>query len=125
MAEMEDKFQEILGNEAAMSQIMSIAQSLSSGEKENTTTEWAPASDTGTVEELMGGLDPAMMALGMKLVSAYQRNHRALGLMGALRPFLKEERHDMLDKMSQATKIAQVICSLYETWKEDRGDTIV
>lgn len=134
MAEMEDKFQEILGNPAAMSQIMSIAQSLSAtgdppGEAES---DWEPVeaqilppgakATPDSLEALMGGLDPAMMAMGMRLVSAYQKEGRGAGLMQALRPYMKEERHDMMDKLAQATKIAKVLCCLWEVWGEERGE---
>ncbi len=123
MPEMEDKFQEILGNEAAMSQIMSIAQSLSSpSDSAEGEDGWESVGQSSPVnlEGVLGGLDPAMMALGMKLVAAYQQENRTSGLMEALRPFVKEERHIMMDKMAQATKIAQVLCSLWETWGEEK-----
>lgn len=105
MAEMEDKFQEILGNEAAMSQIMSLAQSIG-GE--------SPREENEGMESMLGSLDPKMMALAMKLMSAYQSGHRTIDLMTALRPFVSEERHALMDRLATATKLARVATSVLD-----------
>lgn len=73
MAEMEEKFQEILGNEDAMSQIMSLAQSLN-----HDTDPSSSENSTMDFGEMMGGLDPKMMAMATKLMGAYQSQHRSL-----------------------------------------------
>lgn len=112
MAEMEDKFQEILGNEAAMSQIMSLAQSFSSGD-EGAVSE--------TDEDFLGSIDPKLLSMGMKLMTAYQSGHRSMELMSALRPFVREERYEMMDRLATATKLAKVVTCVVEMMgkKED------
>lgn len=126
MAEMEDKLNEILGNEQAMSQIMSIAQSITGGNHdENSTSDLGYGMDTGSganlmpLEGLMDGLDPKFLAMGMRLVTAYQSQHRSMELMTALRPFVSDKRHDMMERLSTATKIAKVGSVLVTMWKEE------
>ncbi len=117
MAEMEDKFQEILGNEAAMSQIMSLAQSFGGGEATETVS-------SDSLEGLMGSLDPKMMALAMRLMSAYQSGHRTIELMTALRPFVSEERHALMDRLATATKLARVATSVLDMMGEKEVDHV-
>lgn len=121
MAELEDKFQEILGNPSAMNQIMALAQSISSSEKQE--PEWSPVEQPSTpdlgLEGMLNGLDPAMLSAGMKLLNAYQsHDNRTAGLMLALRPFVNDSRHKTLDRLSQATKIAKVLSGLLEIMGE-------
>lgn len=116
MAEMEDKLQEILGNEDAMSQIMSLAQSFSNPE-----SPLASPRSTGGIGEMLGEIDPRMISMGMRMVSAYQDSHRTVDLMQALRPFVGEERHQMMDRIATATKLAKVVTCVLAMIGE-RGD---
>ncbi len=118
MAEMEDKFQEILGNEEAMSQIMSLAQSFSSP-SEVSSSEAPPLG-----EDFLGSLDPKVVSLGMKLMSAYQSSHRSIQLMTALRPFVKEERQQMMSRLTTASKIAQVVSCVFDMMGEKEDDHV-
>lgn len=106
MAEMEDKFNEILGNEEAMSQIMSLAQSFSSPTEQN------------SGGESVGGMDPKMLALGQKLLAAYQSQHRSIVFLKALRPLVKEERGEMIDRLATASQLAKVATTLLDLWGE-------
>lgn len=126
MADMDDKFQEILGNEEAMSQIMSIAQSFSSGSSgvETTTAGENSGDNVGNIGSLLAGLDPSTLAIGMRLFSAYQKEHRSVELMTALRPFVSEERQDMIDRITKASKYAKVASSLLVLWKEREGGDV-
>lgn len=123
MAEMEDKFKEILENEQAMGQIMSIAQSItgnaSSQPSSNTIGGESLPQFAGGFEDLLGGMDPKYLAMGMRLMTAYQSQHRSMELMTALRPFVGEKRHDMMDRLSTATKLAKVGSLLVAIWKEE------
>lgn len=112
MAEMEDKFQEILGNEDAMSQIMSLAQSFSS----------PSGAEEGNSKPSLGAMDPQMLALGQKLLAAYQSQHRSVVLMNALRPLVSEERHEMMDRLATASRLSKVVSCLLELWGEKLGN---
>lgn len=117
VAEMEDKFQEILGNEEAMGQIMSLAQSFGGGGGE------LVSEDRG-LEGLMNGLDPKMMSWVMGLVSAYQSGHRSIELMTALRPFVSEERYPWMDRLATATKLARVAATVLDMMGEKGVDHV-
>lgn len=112
MAEMEDKFQEILGNEQAMSQIMSLAQSFSSGDTASDSQE--TSQEPGDMTQAFSQLDPKMMGFASKILSAYQSQHRSMGLMTALRPFVSQERHEMIERLATATRLAKVVTCVLE-----------
>ena len=114
MADFEDKLASILGNQAAMDQIMALARSLSAESTEQAAqpapqaegppeTEGAEEPD---LSQLLGGLDPGMLQTGMRLVQEYQSgDDRRAALLQALRPFLREQRRARLD---QAVRIARM-----------------
>ena len=125
MAEFEDKLHAILGNQEAMSQIMSLAQSLSgSGGPLQSGGEREPSAGpdrTGEEREdnappqpdlsaLLGQLDPGMLQMGMRLVREYQGNDdRNAALLAALRPFLKEDRRAKLDRALEIARVTRLI----------------
>jgi len=129
MSDFEDKLQSILGNQDAMSQIMSIAKALGSSDgdsgrqsaqtppppppKQEQPEPAASASPFGGESpfSLLGDLDPKMLQLGMKLFSEYTDGgeDKRLGLLNALRPFVKAERYDTIDRAMQIAKLSRVI----------------
>lgn len=130
MAEFEEKLGAILNDPQAMGQIMALAQALN---KNSTPSEGpsAPppppqAEPTEAVFEPVtfdepeaeaetsppGGLniDPRLLQLGMRALSAYQDpNDEKAALLQALRPFIKEERYSKVDKAVQISKISKAI----------------
>lgn len=116
MGELEEKLNAILGDSQAMSQIMALAQSLGkSDQREEKEPSPAPPSDPPPDpeeepgEDLLGGLDPQMLDLGMRLLGEYQRqDEKGAALIQALRPFLREERQAKLDKAVRIAKLSRV-----------------
>lgn len=122
MAEFEDKLGAILNDPQAMQQIMSLARSLgggASGKNEAAetpsslppeTAAFQPVSDGGDAPLSGLNLDPRLLEVGMKAISAYQdpSNEKA-ALLLALRPFVKEERYKKVDKAVQIAKISKAI----------------
>ena len=123
---LEDKLNAILGNREAMGQIMAIAHSL--GEQE----EVPPAAQEGEdyvfvegqeetpdLSSLLGGIDPKMMQMGMRLLREYNRgDDRNVALLAALRPFVKEERFAKMDRAIQIARLSRVIRVLFDAVKE-------
>lgn len=135
MADMEDKFQEILGNEQAMSQIMSIAQSLGGGDDSESGSdtfdlmESLPApmpnlGGMGDLAQMLGGLDPKYLAMGMRVVGAYKSQHRSIEFVRAVEPFLKNDRSEMVNRLSKATRWARVATSIVEIVQETRAERV-
>ena len=131
MAEFEDKLSSILGNEAAMGQIMALAQSLSGGDESNQPTEVNEAtttSDTGTgfpnfdILSMLGDIDPRMIQMGMRLFQEYQGGtSQSTALLTALRPFIRAERQEKLDKAIRWARLSQVARIVLESMKEGEG----
>lgn len=121
MAEFEEKLNAILNNQDAMSQIMSLARSLSgpgtaqeSGERkeaqEKKIEAASPPPASPDLSALMGQLDPQMLQMGMRLIREYQSNDdRNAALLAALRPFLKEDRRARLDRALEIARVTRLI----------------
>ena len=119
MAEFEQTLNAILGNQEAMGQIMALARSLSGEEsqpepqQEPQMTE-APCAAGGEgipdLSALMGSLDPNMLQMGMRMVQQLQgKDDRNTALLMALRPFVREERRDKLDRALQIARMTRMI----------------
>lgn len=125
MAEFEDKLNSILGNQAAMNQIMALARSLSGDQQPPQET---PPAVEGTGEDtyvpvaeeagasvpdlsaLLGQIDPKMLQIGMDVFRQVQSTEdRNAALLNALRPFLKEERRARLDRALQIARTAKLV----------------
>lgn len=123
MAEFEDKLNSILGNQAAMNQIMALARSLSgeqpTGEAspapEGPESGSAPAAAESAVPPpdlaaLMGQIDPKMVQVGMDVIRQVQSTEdRNAALLNALRPFLKEDRQARLDRALRIARTARLV----------------
>lgn len=124
MAEFEDKLNSILGNQAAMNQIMALARSLSgeqpageaspapegpeeSGSAPAAAESAVPAPDLAA---LMGQIDPKMVQVGMDVIRQVQSTEdRNAALLNALRPFLKEDRQARLDRALRIARTARLV----------------
>ena len=125
MSELEDKLSAILGNPQAMSQIMSLAQSLGGGSAAPAPPpqEIAPEGQSAPsgqsapdLSALLGGLsggnglDPKLMAMAGRIMEEYQSGDDGkAALLQALRPFVKERRYAKLDKAVQIARLSRVI----------------
>lgn len=111
MADFEEQLNAILGDQAAMSQIMALAQSLQKGPEPSQTPAQAPAAPPAAPPASpLENLDPRLLNLGMKVWQEYQRgDDRNAALLAALRPFVREERWAKLDKAMQLARMARVI----------------
>ncbi len=112
MAEFDDKLNSLLSNPDAMSQIMQLAQSLS-GETASAApppAQPAPppeASPSGLLSALTGGGDPSLL---MKLLPLIQelgsgQDSPARTLLYALRPYLKPERQEKVERALQLARL--------------------
>lgn len=111
MAEFEEQLNAILGDQAAMSQIMALAQSLQKGpDQSQPSAEETAGPPAPPMASPLENLDPRLLNLGMKVWQEYQRgDDRNAALLAALRPFVREERWAKLDKAMQLARMARVI----------------
>lgn len=133
MGELEEKLNAILGDQAAMGQIMALAQSLSKPAPPPPAEEAAPEGTEGAGPEgpgaarppgdLLRALDPGMLQLGARLWQEYQGgDQRSAALLEALRPFLREKRRARLDRAVQIARLSHVIRVALQILGEREGE---
>lgn len=120
MAEFDEKLNSILSNPDAMSQIMQLAQSLGGGGATSQETPpppppppapSTPASGGGdlfsSLSSLTGGLDPKLLTRLLPVIQELgsQQDSNARQLLYALRPYLKEERQDKVERALQLARL--------------------
>lgn len=123
MSDFEEKLNAILSNPEAMAQVMGLAQSLGGsgafgGGQEQKEPE--PRAQSGRGEDPIGGLgnlgdlfsqiDPKMIERLLPLVGELSRgdDDERLKLLYALRPFLKPERRDKIERAVKAAKLIRI-----------------
>ncbi|MCD7843404.1 MAG: hypothetical protein LUG17_02110 [Clostridiales bacterium] len=131
MDDFEEKLNSILSSPEAMGQIMSLASSIA-GKPEgegNTPTEETEAPQTGGSPaaegeaplNLLQNLDPAMVQRLMGLYREYTRGgDEKTALLQAMRPFLREERQERLDKAVRIARFSRVIRAALEQFRGER-----
>lgn len=130
MNDFEDKLNAILSNPDAMAQVMNLAQSLGSTmspsqqsqQSEGTPSEPPPMS-ANAGEDLFSLLDPALIGKFLPLLSELNRSDgdQRLQLLLALKPFLKPERRDKVERAVKAARLIHIGKKFFMTM----GDTNV
>ena len=124
MSELEDKLNSLLSNQDAMAQVMQLAQSLSqsgAGATDGGSAASPPPPQGGTagnampgagdlnamLSQLTGGLDPALLARLLPVLSQMNRNESSetSALLYALQPFLRDKRRDKVARAAQLAKL--------------------
>ena len=136
VAEFDDKLNSILSNPDAMAQIMQLAQSLSGGSEgggtggNNAATApppppsqpggsspgWGqqaqapPPSGGDPLSALAGGLDPQLLVRFLPLLRELggQQDSNARQLLYALRPYLKPERQEKVERALQLARLFRI-----------------
>ena len=117
MAEFDEKLNSILSNPDAMSQIMQLAQSLSGGQEQPSAPpsppppptpaprQSAPAQDM--LSSLAGGLDPKLLTRLLPIIQELgrQQDSNARALLYALRPYLREDRQEKVERALQLARL--------------------
>lgn len=128
MAEFDDKLNSILSNPDAMAQIMQLAQSLSGGSEGGGTAgappppqpggpsagpgpqQTPPPSGGDPLSALAGGLDPQLLVRFLPLLRELggQQDSNARQLLYALRPYLKPERQEKVERALQLARLFRI-----------------
>ena len=117
VAEFDEKLNSILSNPDAMSQIMQLAQSLSGGQEQPSDPpsplppptpaprQSAPAQDM--LSSLAGGLDPKLLTRLLPIIQELggQQDSNARALLYALRPYLREDRQEKVERALQLARL--------------------
>ncbi len=108
MDDFEEKLNSILGNPAEMEKIMNLAKSLSGDSKPSSSPTGDPEPFSAPLPGL-DGLDPNMLRLMTRLMGEF--SHRDDGksqLIRALKPYVRPERREALDKAVEITKFTRL-----------------
>ena len=126
MAEFDEKLNSLLSNPEAMAQIMQMAQSLSGGQAQQPPQQplqqpvrpapppppaQAPPPSGGdllsSLSGLTGGIDPTMLTKLLPLIQELgsQNDSNARQLIYALRPYLKPERQEKIERALQLARL--------------------
>ncbi len=126
MSDFEDKINQVLSSPDTMEQIMSIARSLGVGNNQpapssepepDPTESVQPSPSIPNLSSLLGngsgddgGIDPKITTILLRVASAWNEpNDQKVALLNALRPFLKKERAEKIQKAMQIAKMSRVI----------------
>lgn len=114
MSELEDKLNKILSSPSDMEKIMGMARSLSGSLGTATPVEGGaePASaapDLSSIATLVKDMDPKIFRVMSRLVGEYASgsNDKA-ALLNAIKPYLKEDRREKIDKAAEIAKLAKL-----------------
>lgn len=129
MAEFDDKLNSILSNPDAMAQIMQLAQSIggadaSPAQQPQQAQQTPPAERSGDLlASLAGGLDSKLLLRLMPLIQEVggQRDSNAKQLLYALRPYLKPERQEKVERALQLARLFHLgkkFLSEWEGWRD-------
>lgn len=128
VAEFDDKLNSILSNPDAMAQIMQLAQSLSGGSEGGGTAGASPPPQPGgraagpgpqqtpppsggdPLSALAVGLDPQLLVRFLPLLRELggQQDSNARQLLYALRPYLKPERQEKVERALQLARLFRI-----------------
>lgn len=109
MGEFEEKLNSILSSPKDMKKIMDLARSLSS-ESTESADETESGSPAAAAQDTADGIDPAALGMMAKVIKEYSSSvsDDKSSLLMSLKPFLKSNRHDTIDKALNILKLSKV-----------------
>lgn len=110
MGEFEEKLNSILSSPKDMKKIMDLARSLSSSESTESADETESGAAVGALQDAADGIDPAALGMMAKVIKEYSSSvsDDKSSLLMSLKPFLKSNRHDTIDKALNILKLSKV-----------------
>ena len=119
MAEFDDKLNALLPTPDAMPQIMQLATSLP-GDPDTPSAPAAPdppppRSSGSVLSSLSGGTE--LLGKLLPLVQEMGRDSNARRLLYALRPYLKEERQEKIERALQLARLFQIGRKFLSEWE--------
>lgn len=116
MSDFEEKLNSILSNPDAMAQVMNLAQSLGGSIGATASPPPEPSVKPSGNEarakpaDLFSGIDPALITKLLPLLGELNQtdSDERLQLLYALRPFLKPERQDKVERAVKAARLIHI-----------------
>lgn len=130
MAEFDEKLNSLLSNPEAMAQIMQMAQSLSGGQSQQTPPPPPPPPSQqpsplsggdvlSSLSSLTSNIDPAMLTKLLPLIQEIgsQNDSNARQLLYALRPYLKPDRQEKIERALQLARLFHLGKKFLSGWE--------
>lgn len=115
MSDFEDKLNSILSSPSEMEKIVNLARSISNSSeiKDEGAANNNKKSDNGNPDEAsfpFGNMDPRIFRIMTKIMSAYSTSDSSdkNQLIGALKPYLKKDRQQQIDRAVEIAKLAHL-----------------
>ena len=107
MAELENIIGSIMSSPESLGKILEVASLLGGEEKK----EEAPPPEVASLLPLdgnTGGISPELISKVMELLSEYNTDDRRIRLLGAIRPYLKDDDGFHIDRAIRIVKLSHV-----------------
>ena len=129
MAEFDEKLNSLLSNPDAMSQIMQLAQSLGGGQEASApppsqpTHQPKPSPVSAPLGDILssvtGNMDPSLLFKLLPLIQELggQKDSNAKQLLYALRPYLKAERQEKIERALQLARLFHIGKKFLSEWE--------
>lgn len=115
MEDLENKIGEILGNPEAMAGILSLAKNLGLTPSEPSESQAAQEPQTSAPPPPSQQPEALAGSMAQLLSLAGSMGGKELALLQALRPLLRENRREKLDRAIQAARISQIAGTAMKT----------
>ena len=116
MSELENVIGSIMSSPEALGQVMDIVKMFGGDEKKtekvDADTERQPESSLG-LDGLGVGFDPELLSNIMGLLNEYNADDRRIRLLGAIRPYLKDEDSFHIDRAIHIVKLSHVARGIF------------
>lgn len=127
---LEEKLGAILSSPETMEQIFAIASSLGGGHPPPDEPQAPPPQSSsesgGGLGDLLSGFDPGMLLKLLPLIQEYQAGGgEREALLQALKPFLRQETGEKLEKAIRITRISRVIRTGMGLFKGEGGNGLI
>lgn len=124
MSEFEDKLNKILSSPDELEKIMGMAKSLSSSMDSGGKDEAAGAPDLSSLGSLLGNIDPKTIGVITRLFGEYSSkgNSDKAALLSAIKPYLKDDRREKIDKAAEMARLAQLARIAFSEFSDGDGD---
>ncbi len=122
MAELENIIESVMSSPESMGKIMDIVKMLGGGEE--TEKEKKPPALPVPGSDMLG-LDPAMLSKIMELIGNYSaEDDRRIRLLGAIRPYLKNEDSFHIDRAIHIVKLSRVAKGVLSEFLKTGGKNV-
>lgn len=110
MGGFEDKLNEILSSPESMEQIFTLAKSFEGGASDGSggSSSSSGSSGSGGENPQFPPIDPKIMAMLGRFMGEYSKEDRTVAALGAIKPFLKEEKQERVTKAMEMARLARI-----------------